>query len=73
MSVTELPSATEYGPPASAVGASLSAIRTTDGSWSEACTANSAFTCTGSKTNGRAKSGPLMRTWSSTCAFPSNS
>src|SRR5207237_4019521 len=35
-SVIELPSATEYGPPASALGGSLSVSRTTEGTWSDA-------------------------------------
>src|SRR2546421_270103 len=42
----ELPSATAYGPPAFAVGGALSVSLTTDGSWSEAWSANSEFTWT---------------------------
>ena len=71
VSVTVLPSATEYGPPASALGASFIAIRTTDGSWSDAWSANSALTCTGSKTNGRVAQPPPSRMWSSACELPS--
>src|SRR5919198_1624119 len=71
-SPTLLPSSTLYGPPAATVGGWFNVTSMTDGSWSDAWSANSAFTCTTSKTSGSAKSASLTSTWSSTCAFPSN-
>jgi hypothetical protein len=71
--VTVEPSSALYGPPAEDDGGSFSSTRTTDGSWSEAWSKNSAFTCTGSNTSDRANSGSLKSTWSSTCPLPSNS
>src|SRR6266542_1250870 len=70
---TDAPSATAYGPPAPAVGGSLNVIRTTDGSWSLAWTANSEFTWTTSNVNGRPNSASLERMWSSVWALPSKS
>src|SRR5436190_11482697 len=65
------PSPTVYGPPAPTLGGSLRVIRATDGSWSDAWSANSALACTTSKAIGRAASASLTRTWSSVCEFPS--